>query len=60
MEDFSVGQIVKLKKAHPCGENRWKIIRVGMDFRIKCMKCGRSILLPRSRFVKRVKEVLDE
>lgn len=60
MEDFSVGQIVKLKKAHPCGENRWKIIRVGMDFRIKCMKCGRSILLPRSRFVKRVKEILDE
>jgi len=60
MYHFQLGQIVKLKKGHPCGENRWKIIRLGMDVRIKCMKCGRSILLPRTRFEKKVKEIMEE
>jgi len=60
MGQFKVGQVVKLKKSHPCGENRWKIIRVGMDFRVKCLGCGRSVLLPRSRFERRVKEILED
>ncbi len=60
MVQYELGQIVKLKKSHPCGENRWKIIRIGMDFRLKCLKCGRSVLLPRSRFERRVKEIIDE
>ncbi len=59
MKSFEVGQVVSLKKGHPCGENRWEIVRVGMDFRIKCMNCGRSVLLPRARFEKRVKEILE-
>lgn len=45
--DFSVGQIIKLKKKHPCGENRWEILRVGMDFRLKCLGCGHQIMVPR-------------
>ncbi|NLZ32252.1 MAG: DUF951 domain-containing protein [Firmicutes bacterium] len=49
-----------MKKDHPCGANRWKIIRIGMDFRIKCLHCGRSVLLPRSRFERRVKKILAE
>lgn len=53
-----MGQVVQMKKGHPCGANRWQIIRVGMDFRIKCLHCGRSILLPRDRFERRVKKVL--
>ncbi|SEG35353.1 hypothetical protein SAMN04487934_11722 [Eubacterium ruminantium] len=44
---FEVGQKIIMKKPHPCGENRWEIQRVGMDFRIKCCKCGHSIMLPR-------------
>ncbi len=60
MVKYTLGQIVRLKKAHPCGENRWKIIRIGMDFRIKCEKCGRSVLLPRARFERRVKAILDD
>ncbi len=60
MGQYSLGQVVRLKKGHPCGENRWKIIRVGMDFRLKCLKCGRSVLLPRSRFERRVIEVLKD
>ncbi|NLZ28874.1 MAG: DUF951 domain-containing protein [Firmicutes bacterium] len=60
MAKYSLGQVVSLKKVHPCGENRWKIIRMGMDFRLKCEKCGRSVLLPRARFERRVKEILED
>jgi len=59
MDEFAVGQKVQMKKGHPCGANSWIIIRVGMDFRLKCDNCGRSVLIPRSRFVRRVKAVLD-
>jgi len=57
---YHVGQQVQMKKGHPCGANCWRIIRVGMDFRIKCEKCGRSVLIPRSRFERRVKAVLSD
>lgn len=45
--EFSVGQIIKMKKPHPCGENRWEILRTGMDFRLKCLGCGHQIMIPR-------------
>lgn len=57
---YAVGQLVRMKKSHPCGSDTWRIIRVGMDFRIKCLKCGHSVLLPRHRFERRIKEVLPE
>jgi len=57
---YKVGQIVKMRKGHPCGGDLWRIIRVGMDFRIKCIKCGRSVLLPRQRFERKVKEIVHE
>ncbi len=60
MNDYQVGQLVQMKKGHPCGANCWRIIRVGMDFRLKCQKCGRSVLIPRNRFVRRVKCLLSE
>lgn len=60
MPDFKVGDVVKMKKQHPCGTNKWQILRVGMDFRIKCLNCGRSIMMPRSKFEKRVKEILEK
>lgn len=57
---YAIGQIVRMKKKHPCGGDTWQIIRVGMDFRIKCLKCGHSVLLPRRRFERRVKEILQD
>lgn len=45
--DFQIGQVIRMKKAHPCGGNEWEILRVGMDFRLRCIKCGRQIMLPR-------------
>lgn len=45
--DFKVGQVIRLKKPHPCGANEWKILRVGMDFRLECEGCHRQVMLPR-------------
>ena len=56
---FELGDIVMMKKPHPCGENRWKIIRVGMDVKIKCEKCSHIVMMPHETFVKRLKKVLE-
>ena len=45
--NYEVGDIVTLKKAHPCGSKEWEILRVGADFRLKCMGCGHQIMVPR-------------
>lgn len=45
--EYQVGDIVKLKKVHPCGSSEWEILRVGADFRLKCMGCGRQIMIAR-------------
>ena len=55
---FTVGDVVKLRKTHPCGGTEWEIMRVGMDFRIKCLTCGRVIMLGRPEFEKSVKTVV--
>lgn len=56
--DFSIGDVVQMRKDHPCGSNQWEILRVGMDFRIKCLGCGRLVMLPRSKFEKGVKKII--
>jgi len=53
------GDIVQTKKKHPCGSDKWEITRVGMDIRIKCLKCDRQILMPREKFEKRVKKIIS-
>ena len=52
-----VGDIVKLKKQHPCGSNEWEILRVGADFRLKCMGCGHQIMVPRKMVEKNTKNL---
>lgn len=56
---LNVGDVVRMRKAHPCGGTDWEVLRVGMDFRIKCRKCGRVVMLPRVQFEKGVKAVLS-
>lgn len=51
---------MSLRKAHPCGENRWAIRRVGMDVRLECLGCHRKVMVSRAEFEKRYKEHLDE
>ena len=46
-EHYEVGDIVKLKKPHPCGSSEWEILRVGADFRLKCTGCGHQIMVAR-------------
>lgn len=55
---FRLGDVVQLRKVHPCGEDRWEVVRVGADIRIKCLGCGRYILMPRRKFERAVKRVL--
>ncbi|MCD7766860.1 MAG: DUF951 domain-containing protein [Lachnospiraceae bacterium] len=52
---FEVGDIVKLKKKHPCGNQEWEILRVGADFRLKCTGCARQIMVPRKLVEKNVR-----
>ena len=54
--DFNVGDVVIMKKTHPCGGEQWEVLRVGADFRIKCLKCGHIIMLPRVKFEKSIKK----
>ena len=48
-----------MKKGHPCGENKWKIVRVGADIKIQCLKCGRTVMMPRLEFNKKLKKVIE-
>ncbi|AHM57494.1 hypothetical protein EAL2_c22140 [Peptoclostridium acidaminophilum DSM 3953] len=56
---LNVGDIVVLKKSHPCGGNEFEIKRVGMDFRIKCIKCGKELWIDRVNLEKRVRKVMQ-
>jgi hypothetical protein len=58
MVKYQVGDIVKMKKGHPCGSDQWEIYRTGMDFGIKCVGCGRHVMIPRPKFEKGVKAVI--
>ena len=57
--DYKLGSIVIMKKQHPCGTNEWEIVRVGADIKIKCIKCGRTVLIPRIEFNKKLKKVIS-
>ena len=57
--NYELGTKVIMKKQHPCGTNEWEIVRVGADIKIKCLKCGRTVLIPRIEFNKKLKKVIE-
>ncbi len=57
--DYKLGTIVQMKKQHPCGSYQWEVIRLGADIKIKCVGCGRLVMLPRSKFEKDAKKILS-
>lgn len=57
---FEVGDVIKMKKAHPCGSHEWQILRVGADFRLKCVGCGHQIMIARKLVEKNTKEILKK
>ena len=56
--DVRVGDVLELKKAHPCGSRQWQVLRVGMDFKLKCLGCGHELMLPRVKAEKSIKNLL--
>ncbi len=57
--EIKLGDVVRLKKKHPCGSDEWQVVRLGADIGVKCLKCHHRILLERSVFERRVKEFIS-
>lgn len=58
--DIRVNDELMMKKPHPCGNNRFLVLRVGMDFKIRCMQCGREVMVPRKKVEHNIREVIRE
>ena len=58
--DIRVGDKLEMKKTHPCGEKLFTVLRSGIDFRLRCDKCGREFLIPRVKAEKNIKKVIRE
>ncbi len=56
---IEIGTIVMMKKGHPCGTNRWEVVRVGADMKLKCTNCSRLVMMPRVEFNKKFKKIID-
>lgn len=59
-KDYKLGSKVIMKKPHPCGTNEWEVIRLGADIKIKCINCGRTIMINRIEFNRKLKKVIEE
>ena len=57
---FKLGDIITMKKPHACGVNRWEVIRLGADIKVKCLGCGHIVMIPRAEFNKKFKKVLTQ
>ena len=56
--DIQINDILVMKKAHPCGGDRWLVLRTGADFRLRCLKCGHELMTPRFKAEKNIRSVL--
>jgi hypothetical protein len=57
--ELYLDDVVRLRKKHPCGSYEWRVVRIGADIGIKCLKCGRRVLMPRRKFEKSVKTFIS-
>jgi len=58
--DIRIGDILHMKKSHPCGEKQWKVLRIGADFRLRCLGCGHEIMVPRFKAEKNIRTVIRQ
>ena len=58
--EYNIGDIVRTKKTHPCGNKIWEITRVGVDFKLKCQKCGHVVTLPREKALKAITKKIED
>lgn len=56
--NIQVGDVIEMKKPHPCGERRWLVLRIGADFRLRCLGCGREMMITRVKAEKNLKRLL--
>ena len=57
---YHIGDVVQMKKAHPCGSHEWEVKRIGVDFVIQCCGCGHRVMIPRPKFEKAVKKIIKK
>ncbi|HHY91077.1 MAG TPA: DUF951 domain-containing protein [Clostridiales bacterium] len=57
--DLRIGDIIEVKKNHPCGNNQFEIMRTGIDFRIRCLKCNKQVWITRVKLEKKIKKILE-
>lgn len=57
--NIDVGEHIVMKKNHPCGGNEFLVLRVGIDFKIKCLKCGHEVMVPRNKIEKNIKRIVE-
>lgn len=55
--DIRPGDVLLMKKQHPCGGNRWQVLRIGADFKLRCLECRHEIMAPRSKIEKNIKKI---
>ena len=55
--DVRLGDVLTLKKKHPCGSDRWEVLRIGADFKLRCLGCGREVMGPRQKYEKQIKKL---
>ena len=60
MDELMLGDLVQMRKTHPCGSDQWTLIRVGADIKIRCSGCGRVVMMDRETFLKRRKKLLSQ
>ena len=56
--DVRIGDVLQLKKEHPCGSREWTVLRVGMDFKLRCLGFGHELMIPRSKAEKSIKKII--
>ncbi len=56
--EINVGDVLELKKIHPCGNNKWRVLRVGMDFKLACCGCAHEIMIERHKIERRIKRII--
>ncbi len=60
IQTFHIGDVVQLKKQHPCGSADWEVVRIGADFKIKCQGCAHIVIIPRHEFQKKIKKIISK
>ncbi len=58
--EVHVGDILEMRKTHPCGGKNWTVLRVGMDFKVRCNECGHELMAPRRKIEKNIKKIIPK